>query len=206
MQHFHVMCYFDHDDLFGNFQYPGSISRIYIGDWRTTLFCLRIVTFQDRLGHKITRLAVFSAFLAVLSGAFPELLVVEAELEAVHVLQETCINPTSTSIFCRNLRRQAFFERLPNYIYTEPPSGEFGPWEVSCRRRQTAFLHGKHFYVSNPICNVHSSKHGCHLCRLRIARALRLHWCALRSIPHACRLRRTRALRSIDHVRKRQEC
>lgn len=47
-------------------------------------FCGRHAGCGD--GDKITSLPVFSAFFAGLSGAFPELLVIEAELEAAHVL------------------------------------------------------------------------------------------------------------------------
>ena len=32
------------------------------------------------------------------------------------------------------------------------------PFSGFWSRRQTAFFHGKHFYVSNPICNIHSEK------------------------------------------------
>ncbi len=40
---------------------------------------------------------------------------------------------------------------------------------------QTAFFHWKHFYVPNPICNIHSSKHGCHLQKSTRCNKL-VHW------------------------------
>ena len=126
----------------GNFQYPGSFSRSSRGN-------------RDNQFFQIIR-----NFCPVL---FQSILLLKRNWKLCTYYWRLALTPRGFLSFLEISEGKYFSALAKTYLYTESPSGELGPLEISWRGRQTTFFHGKHFYVSNPMCNIHSSNHGCHL-------------------------------------------
>ena len=91
----------------GNFQYPGSFSRIYIGNWRPTVFCLRFVTFRKHTSATKWRVCHYFHLSWQASPVLFQSLLLKRNWKLRTYSKRRALTPrVFLSIFCRNLSRK----------------------------------------------------------------------------------------------------
>ena len=99
--------------LHGDFQYPGSFSRIYIGNWKPTVFCLTFVTFPKHTSARKWRVCPYFHLSLQSLQAFPVLFqsfsLSKQNWKRCTYSKRRALNPTSISIFFVEISEGKYF-------------------------------------------------------------------------------------------------